>query len=187
MTDSTEAKKETVRITLPPLPAATSPSAPATRDAVRINLPSRPPSNEAMSAAGPPIGKTPIPSPPNKPIQPPPFVAPSPLATAKSKVPISSPAAAALPLPVIPPSASDSPKNETERITVLSDPPSKSAVQMKKAQPLIDMPAAAAPDAPITTAPEPEPVVDVIPKPLCWALVSLSTAVLIIQILNYVS
>jgi hypothetical protein len=37
--------------------------------------------------------------------------------------------------------ASAPPKKETARVTVLPDPPSRPAVQMKKTQPLIDLPA----------------------------------------------
>jgi hypothetical protein len=96
-----------------------------------------------------------------------------------------------MPAPM-PPSAS--PKKETARITVLPDPPSKPAVQMKKTQPLIDLPATQAPSPTVTVAPAPVPApptprlgVDEIPVPLCWALLAVSAAILIIQIWNYLS
>jgi len=84
-------------------------------------------------------------------------------------------------------------KKETARITVLPDPPAKPAVQMKKTQPLIDLPPVETPSAPVTVAPptarQPEPQVwlDQVPMPLCWGLVAVSAAVLILQIWNYLS
>jgi hypothetical protein len=84
-----------------------------------------------------------------------------------------------------------SPKKETARITVLPDPPSKPAVEMKKTQPLIDLPRVEAPATKIivTSQPQPEPAatVDNIPMPLCWALLGASAATLILQIWNYLS
>jgi hypothetical protein len=83
-----------------------------------------------------------------------------------------------------------SPKKETARITVLPDPPSKPAVQMKKTQPLIDLPKIETPSTTVTvTAPEPTPQtgIDQIPMPLCWALLGTSAAILILQIWNYLS
>ena len=84
-----------------------------------------------------------------------------------------------------------SPKKETARITVLPDPPAKPAVQMKKTQPLIDLPAMEKPVAPVTVAPELPPAsqsrIDHIPMPLCWALFGASVAILILQIWNYLS
>ena len=95
-------------------------------------------------------------------------------------------ATAAMPAPIPP-----APKKETARITVLPDPPAKPAVQMKKTQPLIDLPAMEKPVAPVTVsvAPKPEPKawVEQVPMPLCWALFALSAAVLILQIWNYLS
>jgi len=88
----------------------------------------------------------------------------------------------------IPPQA---PKKETARITVLPDPQPKPAVQMKKTQPLIDLPAMEAPAAPVTVAPAPPPKplprIDQIPMPMCWALLGVSAAILILQIWNYLS
>jgi len=83
------------------------------------------------------------------------------------------------------------PKKETARITVLPDPSAKPAVQMKKTQPLIDLPAIEKPVAPVTVAPESQPEsksrIDQIPMPLCWALFGGSVAILILQIWNYFS
>jgi hypothetical protein len=81
------------------------------------------------------------------------------------------------------------PKKETARISVLPDPPKPpGSVQMKKTQPLINMPEAKAPVTPVHVAPvEVKTVVDSIPKSLCWTLVGVSAAILIIQIWNYLS
>ena len=38
---------------------------------------------------------------------------------------------------------------------------------------------------PLTVAREPATIVDAIPKPLCWAVLSVSAVILIIQIWNY--
>jgi hypothetical protein len=79
------------------------------------------------------------------------------------------------------------PKKETARITVLPDPPARPGVQMKKTQPLIDVPAASAPETPLTVAPQPRITIQQIPKPLCWALLGVSAVILIIQIWSYFS
>src|SRR2546423_12657812 len=96
-------------------------------------------------------------------------------------------AAAAMPEPMPTPAH---PKKETARITVLPDPPSKPAVQMKKTQPLINLPATQAPTPTVTVTaapPAPQLRVDQIPMPLCWGLLAMSAAILIIQIWNYLS
>jgi hypothetical protein len=65
------------------------------------------------------------------------------------------------------------PKNETARITRLSNPPKPSAsAQMEKTQPLIS---------------QREVRTSIVPIPLCWALLGASAAILIIQIWNYIS
>jgi len=85
------------------------------------------------------------------------------------------------------------PKKETARITVLPDPQPKPAVQMKKTQPLIDLPVMETPATTVTLAPAPEPAskpqlrIDQIPMPLCWTLLAVSAAILILQIWNYLS
>jgi hypothetical protein len=81
------------------------------------------------------------------------------------------------------------PKKETARITVLPDPPAKEAVQMKKTQPLIDLPRIDKPVAPVTIAAEPqkESSVQAIPIGICWGLLAASVAILILQIWNYLS
>jgi hypothetical protein len=61
---------------------------------------------------------------------------------------------------------------------------------MSKTQPLITATATpvAPPTAPATIAPaSPQPVLNVIPVPLCWGLVVVSAAILIIEIWNYIS
>ena len=96
-------------------------------------------------------------------------------------------AAAAVPAPMTTPA----PKKETARITVLPDPQPKPAVQMKKTQPLIDLPAMKTPATPVTLTPAPESQrqrrIDQIPMPLCWGLLTASAAILILQIWNYLS
>jgi hypothetical protein len=103
-------------------------------------------------------------------------------------------AAAAMPAPI----PTHSPKKETARITVLPDPPTKPAVEMKKTQPLIDLPKVEGPVTRVTVAPAsvlppvtPRPVprmrIDDLPMPLCWGLLATSVAILILQIWNYLS
>jgi hypothetical protein len=88
------------------------------------------------------------------------------------------------------PMTTHAPKKETARITVLSDPPAKAVVEMKKTQRLIDLPPVETPASRVTVAQAPQqPVsrIDEIPMPLCWALLAASAATLILQIWNYVS
>ncbi len=178
MADSAEPKKETVRITLSPQPTAAPAEVPSEkRDTVRINLPTRPSVSPSTNPAQTvPKPEAPAPRPP----------APPPVLTPRSGV---SPAvtAATMLLPVTPPTNANSPKKETARITLLRDPPPRSSVQMKKTQPLIDMPAASTPETLLTVAPQARMTIDQIPKPLCWALLGISAAILIIQIWSYFS
>jgi hypothetical protein len=92
-------------------------------------------------------------------------------------------AAAAMPAPM----TTHAPKKETARITVLPDPPAKPAVQMKKTQPLIDLPAIETPSTTVTVTPQPQLRIDRIPMPLCWTLLAVSATILILQIWNYLS
>jgi len=109
---------------------------------------------------------------------------------ADSPSPMRAAAAAAMPAPM-PPHVS--PKKETARITVLPDPPAKPAVQMKKTQPLIDLPKIETPTTTVTVTPQPQPQpppqisLDQIPMSLCWALLGVSATILILQIWNYLS
>jgi hypothetical protein len=65
------------------------------------------------------------------------------------------------------------PRNETARITGLSHPPKPSAsAQMEKTQPLIS---------------RREVRTSIVPIPLCWVLLVASSAILLIQIWNYIS
>jgi hypothetical protein len=97
-----------------------------------------------------------------------------------SRPPTNGPAPAT-PLPM------SSPKKETARITILPDPPPRPAVEMKKTQPLIDLPVAERPRTQVILAPEPKPIIESIPKPLCWTILGISTAILIIEIWSYFS
>jgi hypothetical protein len=86
--------------------------------------------------------------------------------------------------------SSPGPKKETARIAVLPDPHLKASptVQMKKTQPLITMPQITPQNAPLTVARrDTSAMVDAIPMPLCWTLLSVSAVILIIQIWNYFS
>jgi hypothetical protein len=125
-----------------------------------------------------------IPPAPDRPIQPPKFV-PPPITNSGQ------PASTAAAVPASVNSPLPGPKKETARITVLPDPPpAPASVQMKKTQPLIDMPVAAIPVAgnPITITPDPVRLADDgLPITLCWGLVGVSAVVLLIQILNYIS
>jgi len=189
MADPTEPKKETVRIPVTPPHAAQSPEAP---DTVRITLPTRPlasappPANPpGAGTPRPPIAKPLIPPAPNKPVQTPRSVPPPLPPDAKSSA--TAPNAASAPSPATPPPVSL--KKETARVTVLPDrAPAPASVQMKKTQPLTDMPAAAAAAVtPVAVARETAGIIDQLPTTLCWALVGLSAVILIIQILNYIS
>jgi len=188
MAEPTEPKKETVRIAVAPPQAGKSTGA---QDTVRITLPTRPPASVPLpppnppgaGAPRPPVAKPLIPPAPSKPIQPPRFVPPPAPTTGESSAPATS--AAAAPLPVASPRLS--PKKETARITVLPDPQSPSGVQMKKTQPLSDMPSTAAPVTPVMVTEEPAAVADVMPGMLCWGVLGASAVILIIQILNYIS
>jgi hypothetical protein len=72
--------------------------------------------------------------------------------------------------------AARTPKKETARISVLSNPP------------LIDLPPAQRQETAVTVAPEtPSPSHVEIPVFLCWGLLGISTATLILQIWNYLS
>ena len=176
MADPTEPKKETVRIAAAPLPATKSAGA---GDTARITLPTRPPAN----GPPPPAAKPLIPPAPSQPAQASRFVPPPLPSVAKSNPAVSNTATA--PLPITQPPLS--PKKETARVAVLPTP-APATVQMKKTQPLIGMPPAAASKVtPVTVAPEMPGIADKMPIALCWTLVGVSAVILIIQILNYIS
>jgi hypothetical protein len=58
---------------------------------------------------------------------------------------------------------------------------------MKKTQPLIDLPMIGTPSTTVTLTPRPQLGIEQIPMPLRWALLAVSTAILILQIWNYLS
>lgn len=83
------------------------------------------------------------------------------------------------------------PKKETSRINLVSDQPAKS-VRMSKTQPLVTVIATPVtpPLVPVRVAPvvaEPPSIISSIPTGLCWALVLISAAILIIEIWTYIS
>ncbi len=150
------------------------------KETVRIKVS---PSGSAQSGAPARSGETVrihLPTRP-PPVDPPPVPdSPSPLRAAAAVAPA--------------PMTTHSPKKETARITVLPDPPAKPVVEMKKTQPLIDLPPVEAPATKIIVTSQPqqvpvEPVakLDQIPMPLCWGLLAASAAILILQIWNYLS
>ena len=155
MADSSEPKKETVRIMVSPPASSPKPSSAArSGETVRIHLPSRPPANPSESQSTKP---------------------PSPTRAAAVAIPV--------------PMTMHAPKKATACIPVSPDPPAKPAVEMKKTQPLIVLPAVEAPATGVTVAPktEPQPVskIDQMPVSLCWGLLGASAAILILQIWNY--
>src|SRR5213075_1595527 len=188
-----EPKKETVRIALPPRreQADAVPSA-EKRETARIVLPTR----------------TPI-----TPIRRPPTITPMPAAEAAVETPTilprrpptiapanTSPLLQPLPKPpgaenenaAIPAAASPlihrGPKKETARISVLPRPmpTAAPAINMTKTQPLLVHPTAGVPSAPVIITSKPLAPLDVIPRPLCWALLGISALIFLIQIWNYV-
>lgn len=89
-------------------------------------------------------------------------------------------------LPPAPPAPGpQEPKKETANV---AETARRTAVEMKKTQPLITMPEPApGPAAPLTFTPEPELPTQNIPAGLCWLVLGISTVILIIQIWNYFS
>ena|ERR1700730_9911714 len=150
------------------------------KETVRITVSPQPSSPEAQEPASSMRDTVRIHLPTRPPANPPtrPIDSPSPVRTAPAAMP------APMPTPA-------SPKKETARITVLPDSPSKPAVQMKKTQPLIDLPATQTPAPAVTVTAPPLPVpqfqVDQIPMTLCWGLLAVSAGILILQIWNYLS
>ena len=211
MAEANEPKKETVRITLPP--SGRDIAAPHDDDTVQINLPARPPTSEpppttvpVVPKAGnvpiprPPVSQVPLPKPPVAtvpvprtfvpPPPPPAAVAPPLPSTAKTPVPRPMGTAAAAPIRAAVPETTPLSK-ETARITILPDPPKPTPVKMSKTQPLITLTATpgAPPTPPVTIAAAgaPQPVIESIPTSLCWGLLLVSAAILIIEIWNYIS
>ncbi len=84
---------------------------------------------------------------------------------------------------------SSEPKKETARITVPPAPMAKPAGQMEETQPLIDLAAIEKPGTALMGIPEStrHGRIDRVPMPLCWTLIAISAAVLILQIWTYLS
>jgi hypothetical protein len=177
MADSNEPKEETVRIELQPQ-FTSKPPGPDTkaRETVRIQVGLRQPSDKL-----PPR----IPTEPALVLEPAAQVLTSPEVFPPPPVP---PPLSTNPLPAaqapVPDVFSSSPKNETARIALMPDLPSKPlpSVQMKKTQPLIAMPHAAPKRASIAVAPAEKSAMS-----LCWVLLGVSAIILIIQIWTYLS
>jgi len=144
------------------------------KETVRITVSPQPDPAEAASAESRETVRIHLPT--RAPASPPPSAPIAPVSPARA-------AAAAIPAPMTTPA----PKKETARIAVLPDSRTKPAVEMKKTQPLIDLPSVEMPATRVIVAPEPRPRIDAIPMPLCWALLAASAAILILQIWNYLS
>lgn len=168
MDDFDQPNKENVDFELPPdvvaKPAAVNQQP---RDTVKIQLPPRPPS----------------PLPPVIPVVSPPRAAPEPVSilTEQDSGPFE-PKNEIARVEVMPEL-----EKETARIPLVPEPPSRPLpnVQMKKTQPLIAMPEAAARNASIPVAPVEHSTT--IPMALCWTLLGVSAIILIIQIWMYFS
>jgi hypothetical protein len=79
-------------------------------------------------------------------------------------------------------------KQETARISILPRPApvAPPAINITKTQPLLAQPAAPARVAPVVLTSRPLAPLEIIPRPLCWALVGVSGVIFLIQIWNYV-
>lgn len=214
MAEANEPKKETVRITLPPHHGDAV--APQDDDTVRIKLPAGPPTSEPAPTSTPivpkpgnvpiprpPMSRGPLPKPPVATFPPPPpaAVPPPPPPPARTPMPrpmgtaATGPASAAAPAAVPAPLPSRPPikplAKETARISILPDPPKPGPMKMSKTQPLVTLTAASVtpPTAPVTIAPAAarQAAIERIPTSLCWGLVLVSAAILIIEIWNYIS
>jgi hypothetical protein len=200
--------RDTARIDLPaesPRESSQAPAAPAARSAPPLArsplppLPSEavapprrivPPPPMPVSTPKPP--GVPAPAPRRFPAPPPPVSAsvppPSPVSkTPAPQVPVAAPGAQ----PKKETSRLDTalePKKETSRINLVPDQGTKS-VGMSKTQPLVTVTATpvSPPPAPVRVAAEPASIITSIPVGLCWALVAISAAILIIEIWTYIS
>jgi hypothetical protein len=184
MADPNEPKKETVRIALPQEPVAKP------RDTVRIQLPPRQSPNDLPHHH--PLG---APRPPAEAVVPPsPFALPeTSLAAAPEavipSVPVPGPNSGSV--SAAPESVSPGPKKETARVPVMARTMPAPAVEMKKTQPLIAVPHPSRQSASMGVTPtekaEESVMISAIPMPICWALLGVSTVILIIQIWTYLS
>ena len=183
MADPNEPKKETVRIALPQEPVAKPPDTKTpSRDTVRIELPPRQPPNkmshQPLDAPRPPVGTV---------VPPSPFPSPA-ASSAPSPEPVVIPSTPAPDLGLVsaaPESVSPGPRKETARVPVIARAMPVPAVEMKKTQPLIAMPHITAQRASIAVRPAEKGEGNAIPMPICWALLGVSTIILIIQIWTY--
>lgn len=223
MADQSEPKKETVRITLPPPPGSSPPGNGDSRETVRINVAS--PADEEVAPARDPTRKFPLPPRPpafpssaNSAVRPPappavPPKAPPPAAPAgqqntlpprprvlpplKRVLPPAKSAVTAAPVQYPGSAAQSAPKKETARINILPEPSRAPTVKMSKTQPLLTVPA---PAAPTTAAPVARPAITPQSAPaklavpaslagapviLLWIACALSAVALLIQIWNY--
>jgi hypothetical protein len=176
MTDPNEPKKETVRVALPQEAVAKP------RDTVRIQLPPRQSPNKLPA------------QPLDTPRPPPPFALPeTSLAAAPEPVIPSVPVPAPDPgsVSAAPESVSPGPRKETARVPVMARAMPAPAVEMKKTQPLIAAPHPSCQSASMGVTPtekaEESAMINAIPMPICWALLGVSTVILIIQIWTYFS
>jgi len=189
MADSNEPKKETVRIALPQEPVAKPPDTNThSRGTVRIQLPPRQLPNkippQPFDIPRPPVGAV---------VPPSPFASPE-ASSAPSPEPVipSAPAPDLGSVTAAPESVSLGPKKETARVPLMPEPPAMPtpAVEMKKTQPLIAIPHPTPQSASMGVTPEKaeeSATGNAFPMPICWALLGVSTVILIIQIWTYFS
>ena len=191
-----EPKKETVRIALPPRPeqAGSAPSEPK-RETARIVLPARAPvtpiRREPPKITPLPAATGNAPTPTILPRRPPTITPnPSPLLQPLPKPPGLENENGPVPRAAVEsPSVNRGPKKETARISVLPrpTPTAAPAINMTKTQPLlVHPPTTAVQTAPVIITSKPLAQLDVIPRPLCWALLGISAVIFLIQIWNYV-
>ena len=191
MADPNEPKKETVRIALQQEPVAKPPDTKThSRETVRIELPPRQPPNkmphQPLDAPRPPVGTV---------VPPSPFPSPA-ASSAPSPEPVVIPSTPAPDLGLVsaaPELISLGPNKETARVPLMPEPPAMPvpAVEMKKTQPLIAMPQITPKGPSMAVTPiekvEESAMLDAIPMSICWALLGVSTVILIIQIWTYFS
>ncbi len=190
-----EPKKETVRIALPPRPEQPgSVPSEAKRETARIVLPARAPvtpiRREPPKITPLPAAEANVETPTILPRRPPTITPgtspllqplPKPPGTQNDNGPVP-------PAAVESPSINRGPKKETARISVLPrpTPTAAPAINMTKTQPLLVQPAPVVQTAPVIITSKPLAQLDVIPRPLCWTLLGISTVIFLIQIWNYV-
>ncbi|MEP6699246.1 MAG: hypothetical protein ABJB09_05895 [Verrucomicrobiota bacterium] len=199
MSDPNGPKKETVRITLPPRSAAGSANGDAPKkETVRIIFPPPPPARAAtFKSPSAPLTAAPIAPPPAPPLVRRP---PAPASTVLPPAPKPPVAPVVTPPPTVGTSgiypgasAPPGPKKETARIRLIPDPIAAPApmVKMAKTQRLMTAPAVRVQTVPVNVASAPTSIevdrFESIPKSFCWALLCVSSLILLFQLWTFFS